>query len=97
MSNTGTPFNRAMVTRAVGLGFAVFVAFLVAAGLLWVVGGALGLPTVTRLILGACLGPLLVTVPILIWFFAQPMERRQRLFGVPVMLVPPVEPPDTAD
>jgi len=61
---------------------------------------ALGLPTVTNLVLGACLGPLLVAVPVFVWFYTQPLERRQRLFGVPVTAAPAPpeeEQPDTVD
>ncbi len=70
------------VRRALALGIAVFVAFAVAGGLLWLLGTALGLPRVAAFFLAACAGPLLVAGPILIWFLAQPLERRQRLLGI---------------
>lgn len=98
MSNLGTPFNRSMIMRVVALGLVVFAAFLGAAGLLWMLGSSLGLSTTFSLILGACLGPLLVTVPVLLWFYRLPLERRQRLLGVPVSFTPPEEsPPETVE
>ncbi|NPV66988.1 MAG: hypothetical protein HPY64_07575 [Anaerolineae bacterium] len=78
------------VRRALALGIAVFVAFAVAGGLLWLLGAALGLPRVAAFFLAACAGPLLVAGPILIWFLAQPLERRQRLLGIAPMASPAV-------
>lgn len=79
------------VRRALALGMAVFMAFVVASGLLWLLGAALGLPRVAAFFLAACAGPLLVAGPILFWFLAQPLERRQRLLGIT-----PAAPPATS-
>ena len=95
MSQSSMPFDRKALRRAVGLGLVVFVTFVLAAALLSALGSALGLARVPALLLGICLGPLLVAVPVLFWVYSLPLERRQKLLGVTVSAPPAApEPPE---
>lgn len=75
-------FDSSAVWRALVLGFVVFAVFILAGGLLWWLGMALGLPRITAFLAAMCLGPLLVAGGLLAWVFSMPLARRQRLMGV---------------
>ncbi len=85
-----TVMSPGAVRRALALGLAVFVLFAAAGGVLWMLGGALGLPRVAAFFVAACVGPLLVAGTILLWLLAQPLERRQRLLGITSEVSPAV-------
>ncbi|MBN1964771.1 MAG: hypothetical protein JW910_09000 [Anaerolineae bacterium] len=82
MSRASGPLEGGGVRRGVVLGIAVFFAYVIAAGLLWALGGALGLDNLIAFFLAACAGPALVTGALLVWVMSLPTERRQRLLGV---------------
>jgi hypothetical protein len=71
------------VSRGASLGLFLFGAFVVVAGLIWVLGQAAGLATAPAFFLAACGAPLLVGGLVLVWFFSLPLARRQAMFGVP--------------
>ena len=82
MNNSGTAFSPGVLRRAVLLGIVVFVAFVIAGGAVWALGGALGLGNVPAFLVAVCIGPLLVVAVVLGWLFSLPLERRQKLLGV---------------
>lgn len=82
MSRSEGPLQAQALPRALMLGIGVFIGFTIVAGALWALGGALGLGTAPAFFLAACAAPLLVAGPILLWFFAQPLARRQALLGL---------------
>ena len=82
MTDSGAPFDQRMISRAVGLGLVVFVAFAIVAAARWALGTALGLGTVSAFFLAACAGPVLVGGVVLLWFFSRSPARRQAIMGV---------------
>lgn len=92
MSNSGESLDPRGLRRGMVLGLGVFAAYVVAAGVLWALGTALGLGNVAAFFLAACAGPLLVTGALLLWVLSLPQARRQRLVGL--VSTPP---PDDAD
>lgn len=78
----GTGWDDGAIRRALLLGMALFVVFVVVGGGVWLLGMALGLARVTAFLVGMCGGPLLVVAIGLLVVFSMPLERRQRLVGV---------------
>ena len=80
-AGASAPHGRA-VSRGISLGLVLFGAFVVVAGLIWVLGQAAGLTTVPAFFLAACGAPALVGGVVLVWFFSLPLARRQAMLGV---------------
>ncbi|MBN2469652.1 MAG: hypothetical protein JXN59_02915 [Anaerolineae bacterium] len=85
------------IRRALLLGLALFVVFVVISGGLWLLGMALGLPRITAFLVGVCGGPLIVAGIALLLVFSMPLERRQRLLGVRPDSPPAPRPDDPQD
>ena len=85
------------IRRALLLGLALFVVFVVIGGGLWLLGMALGLPRITAFLVGVCGGPLLVAGIALLLVLSMPLERRQCLLGVRPDSPPARSPDDPQD
>ncbi|MFC1959841.1 hypothetical protein ACFLYO_03940 [Chloroflexota bacterium] len=88
MSNPGPYLEPRSLWRAAVLGIVVFGVFVLVAGLLWLIGTALGMATVFAFLVATCAAPLLVGGGLALWLLAMPLERRQKILGVGAASLP---------
>jgi hypothetical protein len=81
VGDTGEWLNQRALGKALGLGLALALTFLVVGGGLWALGDALGLGTILAFFLAACIAPVVVVGPLLLWLFGLSPERRRALLA----------------